>query len=356
MLTNGRLPRSEYGGPLFVLGAVKTNDAQQQGVLERRRIEYLIASRYLTEARAYGYPQGREAVGDFLLGQSLVESGQFGDGTQVLKELVGNPTTNDGVRFKSQQLLAETCLRMPHPKLDEALSYNDAVIANPKTTQEEHAGALIQRAECLSRLERFDEARQSIQQIPATPSSAAAVAMMLGRISLDQVDAVLQKVAASDRSQSAAEMAGQIDAALSNLKQANALDEQKARTAAQSSYELGRGLALKGDYDGASETIRPRSSTLRRFLRRPGRLARRSQCAPAKRRHRRCTARLSARVSNPSRPFRSIAAMCYRWKKFGITLWPRTTTCCTRTLQRRAYAARSLLAIVQSHRATGTSR
>src|SRR5262245_15935711 len=28
MLTNGRLPRSEYGGPLFVLGAVKTNDAQ----------------------------------------------------------------------------------------------------------------------------------------------------------------------------------------------------------------------------------------------------------------------------------------------------------------------------------------
>jgi tetratricopeptide (TPR) repeat protein len=251
MLTNGRLPRSEYGGPLFVLGAIKTNDAQQQAVPERRRIEYLISSRYLTEARAYGYPPGREPMGDFLLGQGLVESGQFHDGTQVLKDLAANPATKDSVRFQSQQLLAETCLRMPHPKLDEALKYNDAVIANPKTTHEEKAAALIRRAECLSRLERFDEARQCVQQMPADPSSAAAAALILGQISLDQVDSALQKVAASDRQQAAAEMAGQIDAALASLKQANALDEQKARTAQQSSYQLGRGLSLKGDCEGA---------------------------------------------------------------------------------------------------------
>src|SRR4051812_32302519 len=94
MLTNGRLPRSDYGGPLFVLGAVKTNDAQQQAVLERRRIEYLISSRYLTEARAYGYPAGREAIGNFLLGQSLIESGQFEEGAQILKDLAGRPTTD----------------------------------------------------------------------------------------------------------------------------------------------------------------------------------------------------------------------------------------------------------------------
>ncbi|MEO7404755.1 MAG: hypothetical protein ABIU95_13890, partial [Burkholderiales bacterium] len=77
MLSDAKLPRSEYGGPLFVLGAIKIKDAEQQAVPERRRIEYLIASRYLTEARAYGLPVRREAAGIYLLGQSLIESGQF---------------------------------------------------------------------------------------------------------------------------------------------------------------------------------------------------------------------------------------------------------------------------------------
>src|SRR3954471_17941957 len=38
MLTSGRLPRSEYGGRLFVLGAIKTKDAQDQANAERRRV------------------------------------------------------------------------------------------------------------------------------------------------------------------------------------------------------------------------------------------------------------------------------------------------------------------------------
>src|SRR5262245_41317541 len=87
MLTSGRLPRSEYGGPLLVLGAIKTKDAEVQPTAERRRVEYLIASRYLTEARAYGLPEHRVATGEFLLGKSLIESGQFDDGIRVLNEL-----------------------------------------------------------------------------------------------------------------------------------------------------------------------------------------------------------------------------------------------------------------------------
>ena len=59
MLTSGRLPREEFGGPLLVLGAIKTKDADAQGTAERRRVDYLIASRYLTEARAYGIPENR---------------------------------------------------------------------------------------------------------------------------------------------------------------------------------------------------------------------------------------------------------------------------------------------------------
>ena len=72
MLTSGRLPRSEYGGPLFVLGAVKVNDAEHaKPCLHAAASNTLIASRYLTEARAYGLPPVREAKGFYLLGQSL---------------------------------------------------------------------------------------------------------------------------------------------------------------------------------------------------------------------------------------------------------------------------------------------
>ena len=87
MLTAGRLPRHEYGGPLLVLGALKVKDAEDQPTAERRRIEYTIAARYLTEARAYGVPENRQATGDFLLGKSLIESGQLDEGVRVLGEL-----------------------------------------------------------------------------------------------------------------------------------------------------------------------------------------------------------------------------------------------------------------------------
>ena len=95
MLTGGVVPRSDYGTPLFVLGAIKTRDAENQAVPERRRVEYLIASRYLTEARAYGFPVARERQGVYLLGHSLIESGQFDEGIGVLKEVAGSEDPAD---------------------------------------------------------------------------------------------------------------------------------------------------------------------------------------------------------------------------------------------------------------------
>jgi hypothetical protein len=45
------LEAGALSGPLFVLGALKVKDAEGQPVAQRRRVEYLIASRYLAEAR-----------------------------------------------------------------------------------------------------------------------------------------------------------------------------------------------------------------------------------------------------------------------------------------------------------------
>jgi hypothetical protein len=116
MLTNGRLERSEFGGPLLVLGAIKTKDAEDQPTAERRRIEYLVASRYLTEAKAYGLPENRQAFGEFLLGKSLIESGQLEEGVRALAELASSKVNDSAYAVETLSLLTETCLVIPEPR------------------------------------------------------------------------------------------------------------------------------------------------------------------------------------------------------------------------------------------------
>ncbi len=252
MLTSGSLLRGEYGGPLFVLGAIKFRDAEAQTVPDRRRIEYSIASRYLTEARAYGLPVGREAKGTLLLGQSLIECGQFDDGVRILNELAASKYLGDeALALETQHLLAETCLVMPHPKIDEALHHNDLLIASKDLSNDQRMLTLLQRAECLSRLDRYDDARKVLADMPAGNAGAAFTTMMTGIIQLDEVDDTLQKLPASERAQTTATLADKIQAALANLRKATALDEQQGHVAQRSCYELARGLALQGDLDAA---------------------------------------------------------------------------------------------------------
>ncbi len=252
MLTGGRLPRSEFGGPLLVLGAIKTNDAENQATPERRRIEYLIASRYLTEARAYGMPADREAYGLFLLGKSLIESGQFTDGVQVLNELsTQNPPGDPAIAIHTQQLLADTCLWMPNPQLPEALHHTEILLANPNLSDDQRADALFQRAECLSRLDRFGDSRKTLASIPATALRAAVISLFTGKILLDEVESSLQKLPALDRQKATPQFTDKVDSALHDLQQANSLDQHKKQLAHLTSYQLARGLELKGDSDGA---------------------------------------------------------------------------------------------------------
>jgi tetratricopeptide (TPR) repeat protein len=252
MLTSGRLPRAEFGGPLLVLGAVKIKDAEKQATAERRRIEYLIASRYLSEARAYGLPENREADGVFLLGKSLVESGQYDEGVRVLKELPSPKTAADSeIALQCQWLLADTCLLKPDPQPKEALRHNDGLLAAAKLSDDQRAEALMQRAECLSQLGRFDDGRKTLASIPASPTRAAIVTLLTGKLLLDEVEAALQKIPVADRQKSAPQVADKVNSALKDIQTANSLDVHRKQLAHQSGYQLARGLELKGDTESA---------------------------------------------------------------------------------------------------------
>jgi tetratricopeptide (TPR) repeat protein len=254
ILKSGRLPRSEFGVPLFVLGAIKTHDAENQSTAERRRIEYLVGSRYLNEAQTYGVPPDRKMEAAFLLGKSLVESSQFDHGIENLEELLasGLPTGHPLV-WEVHRLLANTCLLMPEPDLQQSLRHNDALLAKADLTDQQRAGVLLQRAECLARMNRFNEAHEAAAGVPPAANRAPEVALLQGKIALDEVAAALQRVATSDRQKILSDSKDKVAGALQQLQQAKSLDDDEGQITRQASYHIARGMALQGDYTTATK-------------------------------------------------------------------------------------------------------
>ena len=252
MLKSGRLPRSEYGGPLFVLGAVKTHEAEHQAGADQRRIDYLVASRYLKEARSYGFPPERATVALFLLGTSLVESAQFDEGIETLNELLASKLPADHpLVWETHRVLANTCLLMPRPIPDKALEHNEALLGRPNLSLDEQGGVLMQRAECLARLERFEEAQAAAATVPPEANRRGEVQLMQGKIVLDEINATLQRIATQDRQRVISDSAAKVAAAMQLLEQAKSLDEQKTHVTRQAGYHIGRGLELQGNRDAA---------------------------------------------------------------------------------------------------------
>jgi tetratricopeptide (TPR) repeat protein len=247
MLKSSRLPRSHYGGPLYVLGAIKSYDAENHSAPDKRRTEYLVASRYLQEANAYGFPADRELHGLYLLGRSLVESSQFEEGIRVLDELSSNHrSSNDAIVLEAHRLLSNTCLLMPYPLPEKALQHTDALLQDTRLTDAQRTDTLLHRAACLSRLARFDEARQAVAAIAGSTSRQADAALALGKIELDEINLMLERVAVQERKTLLDASATRVAAAIGHLQRAASLDASNGQIARQSSYHLGRGFALEG--------------------------------------------------------------------------------------------------------------
>ena len=131
------------------------------------------------------------------------------------------------------------------------MHHNDLLLANEHLSEEQRVAGLVQRATCLARLDRYDDARQALATIPASPANAAIVALTSGTILLDEIDATVRKLPASEQSQAIAAMADKLNAALADFEKARSLDAQKSKISQQASYQMARGLALNGDTDGA---------------------------------------------------------------------------------------------------------
>ena len=125
-------------------------------------------------------------------------------------------------------------------------------------------------------------ARRSPKFPQATPR-AALIAIVSGRIQLDEVETALQKLPAADRLKATSQYADKSSAALAGVEQ-----RQQARftkEAARPSIELSTSpwVGAQRRCRRRSQAIRTHPAVLRRHLRRPGRFAHGSRSASSER-------------------------------------------------------------------------
>lgn len=165
---------ADYGGPLFVLGAIRAKQAESQWAAERRRQDYLIASKYLEEAHALGVPQEREYEALFLLGKSFIGSDQLEKGVAVLLEaLEKNPQYESEIH----ELLAQAYFFADQPDYQATTQHLDRVLADANLTDQQRTQALLRKVRALSRLSKHEDALQALEKLPTTanPSKRALV-------------------------------------------------------------------------------------------------------------------------------------------------------------------------------------
>lgn len=226
------LPVGEYGGPLFVLGVLKSKDADRQWSADRKRSEYFIASKYLSEAKTIGFPEGREAEGLYLLGKSLIESRQLSAGVEVLLEAL-----KAGVEGSSHAhyLLAEAYFYAPKPRYADAIAQLDLAVQKDFMTTQQRANALLLRAEALSAIGKTDEANASVREA-GDEADPARRQLIKGLVLVAKLEATPEK----DRSGTLASQATEA------LKQARRLDKLSTDVSRESDYYLAKTLQITG--------------------------------------------------------------------------------------------------------------
>jgi tetratricopeptide (TPR) repeat protein len=229
------------GGAMFVLGAVKSHEADAEASSERRAATYQLAARYLGKAHAQGVPAGREAQAAYLLGKSLASGGESEAGIPYLEDALKRHAQPEN---EIHALLVRALLDSPHPDLEAALAHNEQVIRDPDLAVELRDEAWLLRAETLVRLGRSSEAMAALASVSADGEFAGRRTLLLGRLEMESVQAIAED---------APERVAKLDAALRQFEEVQRLDLDAGALARQAIYWTARCYELRGDPEAARE-------------------------------------------------------------------------------------------------------
>jgi tetratricopeptide (TPR) repeat protein len=207
----GDLSTEEWGGPDFVLGMVAVHQAQL-ALDKQKTAAYRTAAEYLQNAHDRGFPDGRQAVGLYWLGESLYLSGRISASRPIFQAVL---KASPAYRTEVHRRLADAWLNESPPALeksagqdggaqssrpgshpgaaaalDKALAENEQLLAAAELPAAERNEALVQRAQILFRLNRLRECSAILDRIPARGGAAGEVAVLRGRMLYREAEAL----------------------------------------------------------------------------------------------------------------------------------------------------------------------
>lgn len=233
-------------GPLFVLGAIKAKEAESQWSAALRQTNYQIAAKYLQEAKAFGFPPGREEEGGYLLGRSMIESGDNAGGLDVLEEVAQEyPDASENVHLA----LATAYMQANPPQNQAAMKHVDFVLEDPAASDEARRASLINQVLLLAKLGQFEQAREAVKKIPASEADPSKIALASGYLNIAQLrDQVIRSASRKDIPSELADAVGLSIQQLRDFPAANDL-------APEAMLLVGEAQALLGNTDAALDEL-----------------------------------------------------------------------------------------------------
>ncbi|MDA1053916.1 MAG: tetratricopeptide repeat protein [Planctomycetota bacterium] len=177
------LPKDEIGGPAYVLGVAMAQDAEEEWNESERRIRFLLAARYLEEAKESGFPPGRHEHGLFALGNSLYGAGQYAQSLPIFHEALDVDFSR---RTEILGLLAKAYLRDAKPRYDKALEFNREYLADDALSFDDRYDALMMQGDIMFGQGDFADCEAAISAIPETSPHFASALLLRGRLLLRQ--------------------------------------------------------------------------------------------------------------------------------------------------------------------------
>ncbi len=253
-------PEDPLGAAPFILGAAAAYEADDAWNVDQKHL-YLVASRYLEEARDLGFPPGREGEGLYLLGRSLYLTGRMAASRLALREALESDPWN---ATEIHRLLAAALLEDADPKLLEALEHSAIYLADYTLADEARHQGLLQRAEILLRLGKTAECLETLDQIAANTKSEVEAVVLRGRVLMHEGQARKNAPQATDADRLQA--AEKLHAAIKTLRLAQDRDTLAAQASRRATYLTGVCLVELGDDRAALEQF---ERTRRKYIKTP---------------------------------------------------------------------------------------
>ena len=248
------LSDAEAGVPPYVLGVAALQDAEQYEGKQRQGF-LTVAARYLEEAQAKGFPEGREQQGIYVLGKSLFESGQSAAARPVLEDAL----QLDPDHAKDyHSLLAQLYFHGAERDLKKAKDHNTAVLSAAKLTVAERNDAWLRQCRIFCELDDVAACAELMLKIPPEAKSRPETNSLRGRLLLKEARA-LRTAGASKLS---AETKAMYQQAIEAFRQTLGRGTTDSFISREATYLIGVCLLEMGDERGAADQF---SRTFKQF-------------------------------------------------------------------------------------------